>query len=194
MGSLTVMQGIWGAWIENSIGSGGDWVSKACVALPEPVQASHFVARRFNRAFVALNHDTVEQLCSMMRNIPGCVNGKRDMNCQLGALVPEPFAACYMQSMAQYVVVPCPKSKGWWRVEKWMLEMFNDDMLDAFRATQRPNPAGLATFSLSSCADLACDLRRVVQAILSGQEDRIFHRLCSLQERDDRLQGQMPPS
>ena len=179
------------------LGVPGDeqWFFKfqSCAALPDPVQASHHQAKRFNRAFVVLKQQTVDELCSMMPHIPGWLAAERDVEYHLGVLVPEPFAVCYMQSMAQHVLVPSPKSRGWWRAEKWMLDMFNQGLIDAFQATRRPSPADVTGFSMTSCSALAGGLRRVLQDGLAGQEHMLFQWLCSLQKRDDQLHAcQLP--
>ena len=167
---------------------------QSCAALPEPVQASEFIAKRFNRVFLVLKQETVEELCSMMPHIPAWLTAERDANleCHLGVLVPEPFAACYMQSMTEHVVLPAPQSRGWWRAEKWILDMFNQGVIDAFRATQQPNLGDISAFSMSSCSTLAGDLRRVLKDGLPGHEQMIYRWLCSLQARDDQFAACLP--
>ena len=161
---------------------------ESSAALPEPVELAHYVARRFKRVFCVLTNDIVEELCDMIPNVPQWLAAERGLEYHLAVLLPEAFAVCSMENLLEFLVVPSLRSRGcWWSPPKWMQDMFNLDLCQAFEATRRPIPANLTAFSMTSCNMLADDLRSVLLQGLAGNEDKLFRWICGLQESDDAL-------
>ena len=157
------------------------------VALPEPVELSHYIARRCKRVFCVMPNDLVEELCNMIPRVPQWLAAERGLQYHLAVLLPEAFAVCSMENFLEFLVVPSPKSRGWWRPPRWMQDTFNLDLCQAFEATRRPGPARLTAFSMTSCNMLADDLRFLLQQGEAGNEDMLIRWIPGLQESDDAL-------
>ena len=178
-------------WQWRSLGIPGEeqWFFRfrACANLPEPVPAAEYITKRFTRVFAALRNETVEELCSMMPGLPDWLNADMGAELHFAVLIPEPFAVFCMNQLLEYVVVPAIRTHGcWWRAQKWLVSMMNPEILHVFEASRRPNPVGLAAFSLNSCHHLANNLRSMMQSGVLDQE-ALFRWLWQLQERDDAL-------
>ena len=178
-------------WQWRSLGVPGDeqWFFRfrACAKLPEPVQAADYITKRFTRVFAALRHDTVEELCSMMPGLPDWLNAEMDAELHFAILIPEAFAVFCMNQLLEFVVAPAIRTHGcWWRAQTWLVNLMNPEILHVFEASRRPNPVGLAAFSLNSCHDLAKKLRGMMQSGVLDQE-ALFRWVWQLQERDDAL-------
>ena len=102
--------------------------------LQQPILASEYIAKRFSRVFTVLKHGHVEELCFNFSERPAWLRenlaraGPDDLH--LAVLIPEAFAILTFRMCLEYLLVPSPVSRGWWRAPRWLQSLFSSEVLD----------------------------------------------------------------
>ena len=110
------------------------------VALPQPLLATNFIAKRFKKIYSWLENDSVLELCSSLDSVPFWLRQQMQLpadQLHMAVLMPEPLLVLCFQDSFDKLLLPAPAAAGWWRAPRWFNRMFTAGLqhhVDAFRA------------------------------------------------------------
>ena len=166
--------------------------------LPEPLDATHYIPKRFSRVYTVLKHESAREVALQYDVVPDWIaselcqlDGEED-GMHLGLLCPERIVQLCLKHAFDFLLLPAPHSKGWWSPPRWLYRRFNPDLREVFEAGRaehvQPDVDEFRGFSLQDCGQLAEDLRFCLDTGLPGHERILAQWIGHLQEREDSLQ------